>query len=468
MKHIACFCIPAHGHTNPMLPVVTELVRRGHRVRFYSFADFEAKIRATGAEFVPCDSFLPALTAREENSLMHVSITQMTLQSIRTTLRMDTFLSEEFRSFQPDVVFSDSACFWGKLSAWKHGVPLVVSTSTFAFNQLSSGYMKQSPKELADMIGGLPRISKELKTLRPCGYRVKRALQLVQSDNRTDSIVYTSRRFQPFAESFTDHYLFAGPSVFSDAVPNKQHARPLVYISMGTVINDRPDLYRDCIDALKNEPVDVLISCGRTLDPRVLGPLPEHVQVFPFVDQLDVLARADVFLTHCGMNSVSESLFMATPMVLYPQTGEQQAVAKRTAELGAGVLLKDDSAAGIRAAVLQVLQNDAYKTAAKQCSDDFRSCAGPAGAADFILTAPHTSDGVDLLAELNKGNGKLQLLYWLFASAVLVLFGLLVGWKYVWILGVAAGVLSAPVTGALQKKRYAKLVRKMQKDKTEV
>ena len=91
---------------------------------------------------------------------------------------------------------------------------------------------------------------------------------------------------------------------------------------------------------------------------------------------------------------------------------------------------------------------------------------GPAGAADFLLAAPHPSDGVDLLAELNKSNGKTQLLYWLIACAVLVLFGLLVGWKYVWILGVAAGVLSAPVSGALQKKRYAKLVRKQRQNET--
>ena len=33
-KRIAFFCIPAHGHTNPMLPVAAELVRRGHTVRF--------------------------------------------------------------------------------------------------------------------------------------------------------------------------------------------------------------------------------------------------------------------------------------------------------------------------------------------------------------------------------------------------------------------------------------------------
>lgn len=32
MKRIACFCIPAHGHHNPMLPVAAELVRRGDAV----------------------------------------------------------------------------------------------------------------------------------------------------------------------------------------------------------------------------------------------------------------------------------------------------------------------------------------------------------------------------------------------------------------------------------------------------
>ena len=46
MKKIAVFCIPAHGHTNPMLPVAEELVCRGDEVRFYSFEDFRKKNRA--------------------------------------------------------------------------------------------------------------------------------------------------------------------------------------------------------------------------------------------------------------------------------------------------------------------------------------------------------------------------------------------------------------------------------------
>lgn len=460
MKKIAFFCIPAHGHTNPMLPVASELVKRGNTVRFYSFDEFENKIKATGADFVSCNAFLGELTEKEEAGLKNVSTTEMTIQDIRITLSMDAFLDEEFKTFQPDVVYADSVCFWGKLNAWKHNVPLVVSTSTFAFNQMASQYMKNSPKELADMVFGLPKISKELKMLKPYGYKVKNALSLVQSDNKTDSVVYTSERFQPYSESFSDHYVFVGPSVFSKIEPDKEKERPLVYISMGTVINDRPDFYAKCIDALKDEKVDVIISCGNALDISVLGELPENIKVYPYVDQLDVLSRVDAFITHCGMNSVSESLYMATPMILYPQTSEQQAVARRAKEIGAGVMLTNDSVHGIRSAVLEILNNNTYAAGAKECSEDFRSCSGTVGAAAFIENAPHESEGVDILEELNKSNGKIQILYWLAATALVVLFGLLTSWKYVWIIGIAAGVLSTPIIKAIQKEKYNSFVEK--------
>ena len=461
MKRIAFFCIPAHGHTNPMLPVAAELVSRGNTVRFYSFNEFKSKIEASGAEFISCDSYLPKLTKREEAELKNVSVTEMTIQGIRTTLAMDMFLHNEFLSFKPDVVYTDSVCFWGKLNAWKHGVPMVVSTSTFAFNQMSSQYMKNSPKELADMIFGLPKISKELKKLKPYGYHVRSALSLVQSDNNTDSIVYTSRHFQPYAESFSKHYAFVGPSVFSKDQPDKEKLRPLVYISLGTVINDRPDFYSRCIEALKDQDADIIISCGNVINIEALGVLPDNVQVYPYVDQPDILSRADVFITHCGMNSVSESLYMATPLVLYPQTSEQRAVARRTIEIGAGLMLTDDSVKGIRSAVQEVLNNASYSTAAKACSEDFRSCIGTAGAAEFIENAPHLSEGVDVLSELNKANGRFQFVYWLSIIIIISLIGVLISWKYVWIVGVAAGILSAPIAVSVQKKQYASIIKKL-------
>ena len=443
-----------------MLPVAAELVRRGNAVRFYSFYAFEEKIKATGAAFIPCDSFLPEMTEQEEGGLKNVSTTAMTMQDIRITLRMDDFLSKEFVDFRPDIVYNDSVCFWGKLNAWKYQVPMVVSTSTFAFNQMSSQYMKNSPRELADMVFGLPKISKELKKLEPYGYHVKSALSLVESGNDMDSVVYTSRRFQPYAESFSDHYTFVGPSVFSKALPAKAKERPLIYISMGTVINNRPDFYHKCMEALKGMKADIIISYGHSMNQKQLGKLPDNVKAYPYVDQLEILSKADAFITHSGMNSVSESLYMAVPMILYPQTAEQHAVARRVIDFGAGILLQNDTSTGIQRAVQQILNDPSYEKAAAGCCSDFRSCTGVSGAAEFIENAPHTANRNDMLHDLNQANSKFQAVYWFAAVVAMILFGMFIGWKFVWIIGIAAAVLSFPVGKTVQNLNYTKLMKR--------
>ena len=196
------------------------------------------------------------------------------------------------------------------------------------------------------------------------------------------------------------------------------------------------------------------------MDSDSLRPLPDNVQIYPSVNQLDILSKANVFITHCGMNSVSESLFMATPMVLYPQTSEQKAVAGRVAALHAGVDLCDDSEGGIRSAVHEVLMTPGYALAAGECSADFRSCPRASGAADFIENAPHPSNGFDMIKALNRENRRFRGLYWAAAAALMVIIGIFTGWKHVWIVGVAAGVLSDPVGRLFQKKTYTVLLDK--------
>ena len=386
--NIFWFCIPAFGHTNPTIEVVRSLTERGHRVRYYSFAPFRDKIEAAGAEFVPCDGFLPPLDEKGELRLRRVSTTEMSVLSFETVGRMDESLARDVERFRPDLIVSDSACFWGKLTAEKFHLPMVCSTTTFAFNQSSSKYMHYSAAEMADMILGLPRMNRVLRKLRPLGYHVKSALDIVQNKNDTNTIVYTSERFQPCAETFdAEHYRFVGPSVKAAEPARAENARPLVYISLGTVINSHPEFYRSCIAALRDAEVDVLISCGQAFDPKSLSPLPDNVRVEPTVDQMAVLARTDLFITHCGMNSASEGLYMGVPELLFPLTGEQQAVARRVQEMGAGRLLTKEAAADpaqLRAAVLELLSDAQVRAAAEDMRRDFLACTGPAGAADFI------------------------------------------------------------------------------------
>ena len=386
--NIFWFCIPAFGHTNPTIEVVRALTERGHRVRYYSFDAFREKIEGAGAEFVPCDSYLPSLDQKGEQRLRRVSTTEMSVLSFETVAHMDEMLARDIQTCRPDLIVSDSACFWGKLTAEKHRLPMVCSTTTFAFNQASAQYMKYSAAELADMILGLPRMNRALRKLRPLGYHVKSALDIVQNKNDTDTIVYTSSRFQPCAETFdAGHYRFVGPSVKAVEPDREGNPRPLVYVSLGTVINSHPEFYRSCIAALEHEDLDLLISCGRDFDRESLGPLPDNVRAEPYVDQMAVLSRADLFITHCGMNSASEGLYMGVPELLFPLTGEQQAVARRVQEMGAGRLLTKEEAADparLRAAVLALLSDAQVRAAAEDMRRDFLSCSGPRGAADFI------------------------------------------------------------------------------------
>lgn len=445
MKKVMVFCIPAHGHHNPTLPVVTELVKRGNAVRYYSFEEFREKIEKTGAEFFSCDAFLPELTQEEEQGLKRVSTTEMTVVDLRVTARMDGFLAEQVASFQPDVIFTDSVCFWGKLTARKYQIPMVVSTSTFAFNQASSRYMKNSFSEIVDLITGSGRVKAELKNLEAYGYHEKSIMPLVQNGNFTDTVVYATRKYQPCAETFSEHYAFVGPSLPVAYPPDKDHERPLVFISMGTVLNEKPDFYKTCIRALAEEPVDVLISCGKAVDPESLGTLPDNIRVEPYVNQPEVLAKANVFLTHCGMNSVSESLYMAAPMVLYPQTNEQRAVARRAFEMGAGVELKGDSPEEIRAAVLTVLKDPQYARAAQACSRDFREAPGPKGAAEFIETAPHLMPEEDKKQMQKKIlPGILQLLFWLAAIPLIILLPKLLHRNLWWFFAIIANLVFIP------------------------
>lgn len=389
MKSIMFFCIPAYGHHNPTIAVVKELVSRGNRVRYYSFNEFKEKIESTGADFIACDEYLPEVSADVESGEKTMSTTDMTIVDLQATAKMDGFLSKEVEEFKPDVIVADSVCFWGKLIARKFKIPMVVSTTTFAFNKYSSTYMKNSFAEIIDLIFGQKRVRAELKKLEEYGYHEKSIMPLVQNDNYTDTIVYATEKYQPYSETFSKHYAFVGPSVSAEYLPEKEGHRPLVYISLGTVVSNKPDFYKKCVEALKDEAVDVIISCGRVVNPDSLNGLADNVKAYSKVNQLEILSKANVFLTHNGMNSTSESLYMATPMVFFPQTNEQRAVAKRAKELGTGVELTDESVIAIHDAIMEVLGNDKYAAAAKDCYEDFRKAPGPKGAAEFIENAPH-------------------------------------------------------------------------------
>lgn len=378
---IAWFCIPAHGHTNPTLGLVKALTEAGHQVWYFSFEDFREKIEDSGATFIGCDGYDFEMEDKGNADRVGKDKVYATELLVSSTLALDEMTSRVIGEIKPDVVVSDSVAFWGKLTAMKHGLPYVSSTTTFAFNKYSAKYMQESAWDIVRMLAAMPRINKQLKRLRDKGYPVKSLLDIVQNDNETNTIVYTSKYFQPRSETFSDKYHFIGPSIRPITNPIEKTADKLVYISMGTV-NQNRDFYRNCIHLLGQTDWQVVISMGT--NPEHYEDPPDNIQIYESVDQMAALSVADAFITHCGMNSASEGLYFQVPLVLFPQTPEQDAVAKRVEELGAGVRLKSISENDILQALRQIIYEPGYKDNAAKISESFRACGGAAEGKLFL------------------------------------------------------------------------------------
>lgn len=387
MSKIVFFCIPAHGHTNPTLGVVRELVNRGHEVLYYSYNIMREKIESAGATFVSCDDYDMEQKLDPKDAVrVGKDLAFSTNLLVETTLALDEHILEDMKQLQPDCIVADSMAVWGKAIALKLGIPFVSSTTTFAFNQHSAKIMKQSLGDLFKMIFSMGKINKDIKRLQDKGYPIKSVLDIIQNDENTHTVVYTSPQFQPCVETFTDKYAFVGPSIRPATGEITKTKERLVYISMGTVNNDLLPLYKQCIAAFAETDYQVIMSVGNLVSLEEFGDLPENVAVFPSVDQIAVLEKADAFISHCGMNSVNESLYFCVPLVMLPQTPEQGGVATRVEQLGAGIKLEKTDGTSILNAVNTVLNESTYKENATAISEGFKACTGAKGAADKILS----------------------------------------------------------------------------------
>ena len=385
MSKIVFFCIPAHGHTNPTLGVVRELVNRGHQVWYYSYNMMREKIEAAGATFISCDDYdMEQKLTPEDAVRVGKDLAFSTKILVDTTLALDDKVCEDMEELKPDCIVADSMAVWGKAVAKKLKIPFVSSTTTFAFNQHSAKIMKQGIGETLKMMFSMPKINKDIKRLQEKGYPIKSVLDIMQNDDNTHTIVYTSPEFQPCSETFSKKFEFVGPSIRPITSVFEKKRDKLVYISMGTVNNDMMPLYQQFISAFTKTAYQVVLSVGSLVPMEQFGELPENISVYESVYQIAVLEKADVFISHCGMNSVNESLYFGVPLIMLPQTTEQKGVSERVLQLGAGIRLEEVNKQSILDAVNLVLDNDAYRICAEAIGDGFRRCPGARGAADKI------------------------------------------------------------------------------------
>jgi MGT family glycosyltransferase len=160
--------------------------------------------------------------------------------------------------------------------------------------------------------------------------------------------------------------------------------KPLIYISLGTILNSQ-DFYLKCFDAFRSFSGRVVLSIGNKGRIDDLENIPENFIIKNHVNQLEILQHAGVFITHGGMNSVHEGIYYGVPLCVYPFQVEQESVARRVAETGCGIILKDLNSDLIKKSVARLIYEPQFKDNCQKLSASFQRSGGYKTGVDYIL-----------------------------------------------------------------------------------
>ena len=170
----------------------------------------------------------------------------------------------------------------------------------------------------------------------------------------------------------------------------KLNGNPLVYASMGTLVNGLERVYKTILQAVGQlSDIQVVLSVGKNLKLDDLGTIPSNVIVVRKAPQIELLKRAALCITHAGLNTALESLGQGVPMVAIPIAYDQPGVAARVAYHGVGEFLEIEDLAVERVQWLiqQVLENPRYREKARWFRKVIAETRGLDVAADVIERA---------------------------------------------------------------------------------
>ncbi|PWI09913.1 glycosyl transferase [Streptomyces sp. NWU339] len=386
--HIAMFSIAAHGHVNPSLEVIRELVARGHRVTYAIPSLFAEKVAETGAEPKLWNSTLPGPDADPEE--WGTTLLDNVEPFLDDAIQALPQLIEAYEGDTPDLVLHDIAAYQARVLAHRWGVPSVsLSPCLVAWE----GY----EQEVAEPMWEEPK-----KTERGRAYYARLHAWLEENGitehpdpflgRPARSVVLIPKALQPHADRVDEKaYSFVG-ACQGDRTAEGEWRRPadaekVALVSLGSSFTKQPGFYRECVKAFGDLPGwHLVLQIGRHVDPAELGDVPADVEVHSWVPQLAVLKEADLFITHAGAGGSQEGLATATPMIAVPQAVDQFGNADLLQALGVARHLptEEATALALRAAALDLAGDPEVARRLKELQAGMAQEGGTPRAADLI------------------------------------------------------------------------------------
>ncbi len=291
--HIAMFSIAAHGHVNPSIEVIRELVARGHRVSYAIPASFAEKVAETGATPVVYTSTLPT---DDDPEAWGTELIDNLEPFLNDAIQVLPQLAAAFAGDEPDLVIHDITSYPAPVLAHRWGVPAVsLSPNLVAWE----GY----EEEVAEpMFAGLKASERGQAYYARFGAWLTEngldgQIERLQSRPRR-SLVLIPEALQPHADRVDRSvHTFVGACQGDRSATQGTWERPaaaegkkVLLVSLGSAFTKQPAFYRACVEAFGDLPDwHVVLQIGKFTDEADLGEIPANVEVHRWVPQLDIL-----------------------------------------------------------------------------------------------------------------------------------------------------------------------------------
>ena len=374
---------PLAGHTFPTVAVGQELAWRGHTVAWAGDPRYLDPLLPTGTALIPVGTGIHherGVQPHRPHGLRGAAALKFLWEDYLIPLAHAMIPETEAAAeeFRPDVMIVDQQALAGALVARQRGLPWATSATTSA--------------ELTDQFATMPRLGEWVRQRivefqLDCG--VSHPVDLRFSDDLL--LAFTSEALVGPATVFPGHYVFVGPSIGARANSGSfpwnwlDPARRHVLISLGTVNPAAGQrFFTTTVEAV--EPLAERLQAILVAPPGLLGAVPDHVLVRDFVPQLDLLPRVDVVVSHAGHNTVCETLAHGLPLVVAPIRDDQPVIASQVTNAGAGTRVHFGrvNPSELRGAILTVLDDPSYRSAARRIQASFTTAGGAPAAADHL------------------------------------------------------------------------------------
>jgi MGT family glycosyltransferase len=395
-RHLAVFTLMGNGHLYPLLPLCTEMIRRGYRVTCPTNERFSRTLRAADLEAVMFTETAVDEALRNENAkrlrapvddFSRLETTPLEWAYLRKSNDdLLTQIEAFYAANVPDVILYNRYSIAGRILTRRLQRPAIQLSPHFAYPGRYRFWDRGVPTNPAEIIAYAARLD---ALLGDHGIDGADHLWHLESLN----IHFLPEQFQYHSESFDERFLFAGNRLerpFHPAWRKAPGDAPIVLISgySGLPETHTPDLeyFRVFTEALANWACHCILSIGDALPAQALGPLPANFEINRRASHLEILPHAAVFACHAGMGSSLEAIYNGVPVLAIPATPYTHEVAYRIAELGAGTLLPRNalSVEAVRTSVARMLGDHELMQRTRDMQRTFQRSAGAAAAADRI------------------------------------------------------------------------------------